>query len=333
MTVGYKSLHVYAIIAFVENLDGKERARSAAPDGSARHTTPRRWEKASEEECVDVGIGLPNGVPNVSGRQLVEWARRADARGFSTLGTIDRLVYGNYEPLTALTAAAAVTERIGLTTAVILGPLRGNPHALAKQTQSIHALSGGRLTLGLGLGSGRNDDYVHSRIPMSERATRQDELIELLQADWADERIGPANSAPPRILVGGAVPATYERAARFGAGWIAAGASPEEFADSREQVEAAWTDAGRTDRPFVSCLTYFALGDDADQLAQDYLGHYYAFLGEEVAAALVEAAAKDADAVRSDLVAYEQAGCDEIILFPCASDPEQVDRLADVVGL
>ena len=51
---------------------------------------------------MDVAIGLPNAVPETSGADLVEWARRAEARGFSSLGTIDRIVYGNYEPLLAL---------------------------------------------------------------------------------------------------------------------------------------------------------------------------------------------------------------------------------------
>ena len=59
---------------------------------------------------MDVAIGLPNAVPGTTGAQMVEWARRADALGFSSLGTIDRIVYDNYEPLTALAAAAAVTS-------------------------------------------------------------------------------------------------------------------------------------------------------------------------------------------------------------------------------
>jgi len=78
---------------------------------------------------MDVAIGLPNAVPRTSGDQLTEWARRAEARGFSSLGTIDRVAYPNIEPLTALAAAAAVTERIGLATTVLLGPLRENPVA------------------------------------------------------------------------------------------------------------------------------------------------------------------------------------------------------------
>ncbi|HEX7293053.1 MAG TPA: LLM class flavin-dependent oxidoreductase, partial [Solirubrobacterales bacterium] len=115
-------------------------------------------EETSSGGGMDVGIGLPSAVTGTSGAELVEWARRAEARGFSTLGTIDRLVFSNYEPLTALAAAAAVTERIGLTTAVLLAPLRVNAAALAKQALSVHALSGGRLTLGVGLGA-RDDDY------------------------------------------------------------------------------------------------------------------------------------------------------------------------------
>ena len=82
-------------------------------------------------------------------------------RGFSSLGTIDRVAYDNYEPLTALAAAAAVTERIGLYTSVLLVPLRTNPTELAKQALSVNALSGGRFVLGVGIG-GREDDYQES---------------------------------------------------------------------------------------------------------------------------------------------------------------------------
>jgi alkanesulfonate monooxygenase SsuD/methylene tetrahydromethanopterin reductase-like flavin-dependent oxidoreductase (luciferase family) len=61
---------------------------------------------------VDVGIGLPSTIPDTEGRTLVDWARTAEEAGFSTLGTIGRLVYPNYEELITLSAAAAVTSRI-----------------------------------------------------------------------------------------------------------------------------------------------------------------------------------------------------------------------------
>src|SRR4051794_6369166 len=50
---------------------------------------------------MDVAIGLPATIPGVEGDQVLEWARRAEARDFSSLGTIDRVVYRNYEPLLA----------------------------------------------------------------------------------------------------------------------------------------------------------------------------------------------------------------------------------------
>lgn len=280
---------------------------------------------------MDVGIGLPNAVSGTTGGQLVEWARRADGRGFSTLGTIDRLVYGNYEPLVALTAAAAVTERIGLTTSVMLGPLRGNPAALAKQTKSLQALSGGRFTLGIGLG-GREDDLEFAGVPMGERGQRLDALLQALRDDWADERMGPPTD-PPTVLVGGAVEASFKRAARFGDGWIAGGARPDEFAATAEGVKAAWAEAGREGQPKLACLAYFSLGERAEENASAYLTDYYAFLGEEVAGYIASAAAKTPEAVQGALAAYAGFGCDELILFPCASDPGQVDLLADAAEL
>ena len=62
---------------------------------------------------MEIGIGLPNAIPGVEGSDLIEWARRADAAGFSTLGTIDRIVYPNYDPFVAFAAAAAVTSGSG----------------------------------------------------------------------------------------------------------------------------------------------------------------------------------------------------------------------------
>lgn len=281
---------------------------------------------------MDVSIGLPNTVPGTSGEQLVEWARRAEARGFVSLGTIDRLVYSNYEPLTALAAAAAVTERIGLCTNVVLGPLRANAEILAKQALSVHALSGERLTLGIGLG-GREDDFEFAGLPLGHRGDELDAMLERMQAAWAGDEMGPATAGPPSLIVGGAVEASFARAARFGDGWIAGGASPEQFAAMAAQAKSAWAAAGRGGEPRLMGLAYFSLGDGAEENANAYLTDYYAWLGEEVAGYIAGSAAKDAETVKAYLAGFADAGCDELILCPSASDPAQVDLLADAAGL
>src|SRR5687768_8981416 len=115
---------------------------------------------------MDIGIGLPNTLP-VAGPDLVAWARRAEERGFSSLATIDRIVYPSYDSLTALAAAAGATSRIRLFPDILLTPVYP-PVWLAKATASLDALSGGRLTLGLGVG-GRGDDFAAMDRPMQRR--------------------------------------------------------------------------------------------------------------------------------------------------------------------
>jgi len=281
---------------------------------------------------MDVAIGLPNAVPGTSGDQLVEWAQRAEQRGFSSLGTIDRIVYDNYEPLTALAAAAAVTERIGLCTSVLLGPLRVNAVQLAKQALSLHALSGGRFTLGIGLG-GRDDDYEASAVELRNRGGQLDAMLARIKEIWSGNEIGPSVAAAPELIVGGHAEASFARAARFGDGWIAAGSGPEQCAVGIEKVKAAWGEAGREGKPRTQALAYFALGERAEQDAHAYLTDYYAWLGEQIAEFLVASAAKDTEAVRQQVAAYEAAGCDELIFIPCSADPDQVDLLAAAAGL
>jgi alkanesulfonate monooxygenase SsuD/methylene tetrahydromethanopterin reductase-like flavin-dependent oxidoreductase (luciferase family) len=84
----------------------------------------------------------PEQRPGHHRPQLLEWARRAEAAGFSTLGTIGRVAYPSYEELTVLAAAGAVTERIGLLSNILLAPTRSTAE-LAKQASTVHELSAG----------------------------------------------------------------------------------------------------------------------------------------------------------------------------------------------
>lgn len=281
---------------------------------------------------MDVGIALPNAIPGATGAQLTEWARRAEARGFSSLGTIDRLVYDNYEPLVALAAAAAVTERIGLATTVLLAPLRTNTAELAKQALSVNALSAGRFTLGIGLGA-REDDYEASGVELRGRGKRLDAMLEEVRGIWAGDEVGPSIADAPRLILGGHAPAAYARAARFGDGWIAAASGPDQARLGIGEARAAWSEAGRDGEPHMMALAYFSLGERAEEDVRANMMDYYAWLGEEIAAMIGAAAAKDADTVKQNVAAYEDAGCDELIFCPSSADPTQVDLLADAAGL
>src|SRR6266436_8800484 len=134
------------------------------------------------EEHMQIGIGLPGTIPGVQGKLILDWAKRADAGPFSSLGNLDRLVYPNYEALITLAAAAGVTQRIRLITTVLLAPLH-NAGVLAKQTASLDALSGGRLTLGLGVG-GREDDFRATETSFEDRGRRFDRQLETLHRIW-----------------------------------------------------------------------------------------------------------------------------------------------------
>jgi alkanesulfonate monooxygenase SsuD/methylene tetrahydromethanopterin reductase-like flavin-dependent oxidoreductase (luciferase family) len=288
---------------------------------------------------MDIGIGLPSVVPGATRPQLIDWARDAEEAGFSTLGTIDRIVYPNYEPMIALSAAAAVTDRIRLATDVLLGPLRQNPAMVAKQVLSLDALAGGgRAVLGIGLGA-REDDYEISGVDLSTRGAWLDRALERIRAIWdgqgeLESKVGPRPIGDgPTLLVGGYVDAAIKRAARFGDGWTQGGSGPDAFTDDKAKLEAAWKEQGREGKPRTMALVYFSLGPNADENAQSSLGSYYAWLGEETAAGIVGSAAKDADTVKGFISNFEQGGCDELIFFPAASDPEQVSLLADAAGL
>jgi alkanesulfonate monooxygenase SsuD/methylene tetrahydromethanopterin reductase-like flavin-dependent oxidoreductase (luciferase family) len=280
---------------------------------------------------MDIGIGLPNAVRGVERHGIVDWATRAEAAGFASLGTIDRIAYPNYESIVALAAAAAVTERIRLVTDILILPLRTNTALFAKQAATIDALSGGRLELGLAVG-GREDDYELSGADFRSRGASFDrQLAELIEL-WAGDVVGPdpANGKRPGLLIGGQSNKAFQRAAKYGDGWTMGGGGPDAFTAALGKLKAAWSEAGRDGEPRTSALFYFSLGPDGEDVAARSLGDYYSFLGD-YAQQIVQSAAKDAATLKGYVSAFEQAGVDEIICFPASSDPAQVELLAEAV--
>jgi alkanesulfonate monooxygenase SsuD/methylene tetrahydromethanopterin reductase-like flavin-dependent oxidoreductase (luciferase family) len=285
---------------------------------------------------MKVAIGLPTTIPGVRGNELTDWARRAEAAGFSSLGTLDRMVYPNYESMVALGAAAAVTERIGLMTAIAILPMRQNAALAAKQAATIQHLSGGRFVFGVAVG-GRPDDFEAGGVPFHDRGKRFEEMLDDMKRIWAGEDRGYAGGVgpdvsddPPTLILGGQADAAFRRAAQYGEGWVAGGGPPEYYPPAMEKLDAAWREAGRSGEPRRLSLTYFSLDADPEDQARRTIGHYYA-VAEDYAQMVVAGVAKGEEGVKERVRAFEDAGCDELIMFPASSNPEQVDRLAAAV--
>jgi alkanesulfonate monooxygenase SsuD/methylene tetrahydromethanopterin reductase-like flavin-dependent oxidoreductase (luciferase family) len=277
---------------------------------------------------MEVGVGLPNGVPGCGPELLVEWARRADRGPFASLGVLDRVVYETIDPLVALSAAAAVTARIELVTSILIAPLR-ETSTLAKQLVSLHALAPGRLTVGMAIGA-RGDDYDRSEFGRAGRGDRLTEQLATIRAilDEGEVTAPGAPGAPP-LLVGGAAGPSFSRVAQLADGWIHGGSPPRTFAREVAEVRAAWADVGRVGEPRIRSMAYYALGDATDA-GRDYLLDYYAFTGA-FAPRIADGLLTSPLAIREYAQAYSDAGCEQLLLFPTVPDLAQLDALAEVL--
>jgi alkanesulfonate monooxygenase SsuD/methylene tetrahydromethanopterin reductase-like flavin-dependent oxidoreductase (luciferase family) len=287
---------------------------------------------------MDVGIGLPATIPGTRGSLILDWARRADSGPFSSLGIIDRLVYPNYEPLITLASAAAVTDRVRLTTTVLIGPLRRSG-VLAKQAATIDALSGGRLTLGLGIG-GREDDFKAAPAPFEDRARRFEEQLDLMKRVWSgqpvSDEVGPIGPPParpggPEVLIGGYAEVSIRRVGRWADGFVSGGIpDPEQVRQMFDLAEASWRAEGREGRPRLVACFYYALGPNAER-GGDYIRDYYSFIGPG-ADDMARSIPSTPEAVDDLLRSLSDVGADEVICWPTVAELDQVDRLAELVS-
>ncbi|GAB3582264.1 LLM class flavin-dependent oxidoreductase [Amycolatopsis endophytica] len=272
------------------------------------------------------GIGLPIGRPE----NLTDWARRADDGPFRTLGLLDRIVYDNPEPLVTLAVLAGATTRVRLQTEVLLAPLR-EPALLAKQAATLDRLSGGRFTLGLGVG-GREDDHHATGTDPRHRGRVLDEQMARMRRIWSSaEGIGPAPATPggPEVLFGAFADPALRRVARHGDGFLCA-APPQWVGELFAKVERFWAEEGHDGRPRMVAQVNVALGSSVDE-ARSAILDYYGFTGDW-ARNTAERMLTTPEQVREAAKQFADLGADELIFYCWGTDPDQADRLADVVS-
>ena len=185
------------------------------------------------------GVILPNFGAASSPAGIRAFAERAEELGFHSVWATEHIVVGPegvdpygrvYDPLVTLGWVAGFTERVGLGTSIVLVPLH-NPFHLAKEVATLQELSGGRVTLGVGMGWHR-DEFEFMGVPFERRGRRADEAIRLMRGLWRgepsfegrywsyrDATAEPHPSPQPEIWVGGSSERALRRARELGDAW------------------------------------------------------------------------------------------------------------------
>jgi alkanesulfonate monooxygenase SsuD/methylene tetrahydromethanopterin reductase-like flavin-dependent oxidoreductase (luciferase family) len=283
---------------------------------------------------VRIGIGIPNQIRNVDPTVIPRWAAVAEEAGFATLGTVGRFAYPGVADTVALSAAAAVTSRIGLLSNVMLAATWPGI-LLAKELAGIDGISGGRLRLGIGIGD-RPDDFVVEGCGLAGRGERTNRDLETFREVWAGRPVGggPNAAVPPGtrqipLLFGARTPAAMTRMARWGEGYIGGSFPAPLAAPSFETARQAWKQAGRHGDPHLVALIYFTLTAPEKGRANVY--DYYSGRSAEMATVVAGGVATSAEETKQAVAAFADLGVDEIVLNPATDAVDEIQRLADVV--
>ena len=289
---------------------------------------------------MQVGMTLPVIEPGFNRDILQRWAVTIDRGPFSSLAAGERVAFPNPELMTALAACAAWTERVRLSTTVIVAQLH-NPLMLAKQLATIDILSNGRLTVGLGVG-GRLDDYRAAGADFSLRTQAElSERAALLRRVWAgekvvDELLRPVEPAPvqrggPPLLAGAQGPKSIRAAAQWADGitGFSFGADPRDIEQTVALARTAWQEAGRPAPRLVFGFWYRFGGDAREQMAT-HLRRYFNWIpAAEVEAMLPAVGFTGSEAQFKTLLGQLDAlGVDEVLPIPTSWDLDQVERVA-----
>lgn len=290
---------------------------------------------------MTVGVALPQMATGLDRDRLVAWCRGIDEGPFSSVSAGERITFHNLDGFTLCSAAAALTSRVRVLVNVVVLPWHA-PAMVAKELASLDVVSGGRVEIAVGVG-GRQQDYAALGSPFAGRHQRLDDAVSELRRLWnggaaADgEAVGPppVQSGGPPILASAMGPKSLARAAQWAvgvSGFTLLG-DASEAARLFRATEAAWNEAGRSERPRQVTGSFVALGEGAKATLQSFAETYLRVFSPELAASLASAMPlHDPKALIDLLDAVEAEGADEFIVVPATSDPRMLDRLASVVA-
>ena len=287
---------------------------------------------------------MPVMEPDLDAATLKAWAAAIDDGPFSSLCWGERIAFDNPEALTLLGALAAWTDRVRLMTTVVVPQLH-DPVLLAKSLATGDMLSGGRLTVGLGVG-GRHEDYrAVGADPATQTMRAMAQRVGVMKRVWAGEKVTesvvPVGPAPlqeggPPLLVGTMGPKTVRSAAAWADGLAGTtlDLDPAKQNELYDVAREAWAQAGKP-KPLLATSFWFALGDGDEARAQvhRHLRHYMNWIPAHYVDAIAPGTgwAGNEDELASVLRKFDDIGTDEIHLIPTSSDVGQLRTIADIV--
>lgn len=284
--------------------------------------------------------------------QTAQHARLSEDAGFDFVGAGEHVFRDNRPgstqiALSALATAAGATSHIRLLTSVVIVPLH-HPVMLAKEATIVDAASGGRLTLGVGVGGEFPGEWDALDIPIKERGARTNESIELMKRLWSEEDVthdgrffscrgitlypsSPQAGGPP-LWVGGRAEPGMKRAAKYGDGWLPYLFRPSHYARSVETLGNMLVEAGRNTDGFGWGLHLMtALGETREEAvatATAGLEAGYNYDGDYSELAERYCLLGTPDECVEQLKAFEEAGARDILLSwlaPASRISEQIE--------
>ena len=259
-----------------------------------------------------------------SAADLADLCRRAEAGGAGALWVCDHVFWHGpaLEALSALGVAATATRSAAIGTCVLQLPLRHAP-TVAKEAAALAHLSGGRLVLGVGVGT-HAGEYAAAGVEFNARGRRLDEGIDALRRAWS---VTPGDRYPQLpavdpipVWVGGSSEAALRRAARRGDGWIPLFVPPGEYAAALgrldKEAERAGRDPGTVTRATVAFVSVG--GPGAAERGLSWMASLYGLPARSFERHLVAGTARTCARA---LARFAESGAHHVAVFVTSDDP------------
>jgi probable F420-dependent oxidoreductase len=302
------------------------------------------------KDTISFGVALPHRSPDAIDIAAVRHvAQRADALGFRDLwvteNTLDHVFC--FDSVVALTYAAAVTTTIRLGVSVMVLPLH-HPIHVAHQVATLDYLNNGRAILGAGLG--RDHHYTQFQVPRERRVRRFRESVELIKALWTESKVSyhgsifqlddatmspkPVQKPHPPIWFGGAHPDALRRAATIADGWMGSGGSSlAAFSRSVSILKAELERARRDPATFPISKRVFLSVHERSEVARAELHRWFSTVYNNPEGADASGIHGTPEQLRARIEELVATGANHLLLNPVCRYAEQLEALAEVVGL